>query len=129
MADITKEQVVDYLSNLSILDLMALKTELEDKWGVDASAAVAVAAGPAVGGGAAAAAAEEKTEFDVVLTGFGDKKIQVIKAVRELTGLGLKDAKDLVEGAPSTVKEAASKEEADKMKASIEEAGGTVELK
>jgi len=128
MADISKDQVVDYLSNLSILDLMALKSELEDKWGVDASAAVAVAAGPAAAG-PAAAAEEEKTEFDVVLTGFGDKKIQVIKAVRELTGLGLKDAKDLVEGAPSTVKEAATKDESDKMKATIEEAGGTVELK
>lgn len=128
MADITKDQVIDYLSNLNILDLMALKSELEDKWGVDASAAVAVAAGPAVGA-APAAAAEEKTEFDVVLTGFGNNKIQVIKAVRELTGLGLKDAKDLVEGAPSTVKEAATKDEADKMKKEIEAAGGTVDLK
>jgi large subunit ribosomal protein L7/L12 len=127
MADVTKEQVIDYLSNLNILDLMALKSELEDKWGVDASAAVAVAAAPAAGGGAAAE--EEKTEFDVVLTSFGDKKIQVIKAVRELTGLGLKDAKDVVEGAPSTLKEAVSKEEADAMKEKIEAAGGSVELK
>ena len=127
MADITRDQVVDYLSGLSILDLMALKSELEDKWGVDASAAVAVAAGPAAG--PAAAAAEEQTEFNVVLTGFGDKKIQVIKAVRELTGLGLKDAKDLVEGAPSTVKEGVDKDEAAKIKESIEAAGGSVELK
>ncbi len=126
MADVTKDQVVDFLSNLNIMDLMALKTELEDKWGVDASAAVAVAA-PAAGG--AAEAAEEQTEFDVILTGFGDKKIQVIKAVRELTGLGLKDAKDLVEGAPATVKEAATKDEAAAMKAKIEEAGGSVNLK
>ncbi len=127
MADITKDQVVDYLSNLSIIDLMALKTELEDKWGVDASAAVAVAAGPAAGG--AAEAAEEKDEFDVVLTSFGDKKIQVIKAVRTITGLGLKEAKDLVEGAPSTIKEAVSKDDAEKMKGELEEAGGSVELK
>jgi large subunit ribosomal protein L7/L12 len=126
MADVTKDQVVDFLSNLNIMDLMALKSELEDKWGVDASAAVAVAAGPAAG---PAEAAEEQTEFDVILTGFGDKKIQVITAVRELTGLGLKDAKDLVEGAPSTVKEAATKDEAAKMKATIEEAGGTCDLK
>jgi large subunit ribosomal protein L7/L12 len=126
MADVTKDQVVDFLSNLNIMDLMSLKTELEDKWGVDASAAVAVAAGPAAG---PAEAAEEQTEFNVILTGFGDKKIQVIKAVRELTGLGLKDAKDLVEGAPATVKEAATKDEAAAMKAKIEEAGGTVDLK
>jgi large subunit ribosomal protein L7/L12 len=127
MADVTKDQVVDFLSNLNIMELMALKTELEDKWGVDASAAVAIAAGPAVGG--AAEAVEEKDEFDVVLTGFGDKKIQVIKAVRELTSMGLKEAKDLVEGAPATVKEAATKEEAEAMKAKIEEAGGSVDLK
>ena len=128
MADVTKEQVVDFLSNLNIMDLMALKSELEEKWGVDASAAVAVAAAPVAGAGGGEAAAE-KDEFDVVLTSFGDKKIQVIKAVREITGLGLKDAKDLVEGAPSTVKEAASKDDAESMKAKIEEAGGSVELK
>ena len=126
MADITKDQVVDFLSNLNIMDLMALKSELEDKWGVDASAAVAVAAGPAAG---PAEAAEEQTEFDVILTSFGEKKIQVIKAVRELTGLGLKDAKDLVEGAPATIKEGVDKEEGDKMKAELEAAGATVELK
>jgi len=127
MADVTKDQVVDFLSNLNIMDLMELKTELEDKWGVDASAAVAVAAGPAVGG--AAEAEEEKDEFDVVLQSFGDKKIQVIKAVRSITGAGLKDAKDMVEGAPATIKEAVSKEDAEKMKAELEEAGATVELK
>jgi len=128
MADITKDQVVDFLSNQSIMDLMALKEELEEKWGVDASsaAAVAVAPGAAAGGGAAE---EEQTEFDVVLSSFGDKKIQVIKAVREVTGLGLKDAKDLVEAAPTTVKEAVDKEEAEKIKGSIEDAGGSVELK
>lgn len=127
MADVTKEQVVDYLSGLSIMDLMALKTELEDKWGVDASAAVAVAAGPAAAAGGAEA--EEQTEFDVVLTSFGEKKIQVIKAVRELTGLGLKDAKDLVEAAPTNVKEAVDKDEADKMKETLEGAGASVEIK
>ena len=127
MADVTKDQVVNFLSNLNIMELMALKTELEDKWGVDASAAIAVAAGPAVGG--AAEVVEEKDEFDVVLTGFGDKKIQVIKAVRELTNMGLKEAKDLVEGAPATVKEAATKVEAEAMKAKLEEAGGSVDLK
>ena len=127
MADVTKDQVIDFLSEMNIMDLMALKTELEDKWGVDASAAAPVAMMAAGGGGAEAA--EEKTEFDVVLTSFGGNKIPVIKAVRELTGLGLSQAKELVEGAPSTVKEAASKEEADSMKAKIEEAGGEVELK
>lgn len=126
MADITKDQVVDYLSGLNIMDLMTLKTELEDKWGVDASAAVAVAAAPA-GGGAEAAAV--KDEFDVVMTSFGEKKIQVIKAVREVTGLGLKEAKDLVEGAPTTVKEACTKDEAEELKAKLEGAGATIELK
>ena len=127
MADITKDQVVDYLSGLNIMDLMALKSELEDKWGVDASAAVAVAAGPAAAGGGEAAA--EKDEFDVVMTSFGEKKIQVIKAVREVTGLGLKEAKDLVEGAPATVKEACTKDEANELKEKLEGAGATIELK
>jgi large subunit ribosomal protein L7/L12 len=128
MADVTKEQVVDYLSGLSIMDLMALKEELEEKWGVDASAAVAAVpmAGAAAAGGAAA---EEQTEFDVVLASFGDKKIQVIKAVREITGLGLKDAKELVEGAPKAIKEGIEKDEAEKIKGQLEEAGATVELK
>jgi large subunit ribosomal protein L7/L12 len=128
MADVTKDQVIDYLSNLSIMDLMELKNELEDKWGVDASAAVAVAAGPAgaAGGGAEE---EEQTEFDVVLASFGDKKIQVIKAVRGITGLGLKDAKDLVESAPAPIKEGVDKDEAEELKEKLEEAGAEVELK
>ncbi len=127
MADVTKEQVVDFLSELNIMDLMALKNELEEKWGVDASAAVAAVPMAAAGGGAAAA--EEQTEFDVVLASFGEKKIQVIKAVREITGLGLKDAKELVEGAPKAIKEGVEKDEAEKVKAQLEEAGATVELK
>jgi large subunit ribosomal protein L7/L12 len=127
MADVTKEQVVDFLSNLSVMELSDLVGELEDKWGVEASAAVAVAAGPAGAGGEAAA--EEQTEFDVVLESFGDKKIQVIKAVREHTGLGLKDAKDLVESAPAPIKEAVDKDEAEKVKEALEGAGATVELK
>ena len=127
MADVTKDQVVDYLSELSIMDLMALKEELEDKWGVDASAAVA--AMPMAAAGAGAAAAEEQTEFDVVLTSFGEKKIQVIKAVRELTGLGLKDAKELVEAAPKAIKEAVDKDEAEKVKEQLEGAGASVEIK
>ncbi len=127
MADVTKEQVVDFLSNLSVMELSDLVGELEDKWGVEASAAVAVAAGPAAGGGGAEE--EEQTEFDVMLENFGDKKIQVIKAVREHTGLGLKDAKDLVESAPAAVKEGVSKEDAEKVKEALEGAGATVELK
>lgn len=127
MADVTREQVVDFLSSLTIIDLAGLVTELEEKWGVSAaSAAPVMMAGPAAGGGEAA---EEKTEFTVVLSGFGSNKIQVIKAVRELTGLGLKDAKDLVEGAPANLKEDVAKDEAEKMKAAIEAAGGTAELK
>ena len=128
MADVTKEQVVDFLSNMNIMELMALKTELEEAWGVDASAAAAVAmpVGVAAGG---ADAAEEKTDFDVILSSFGEKKIQVIKAVRELTGLGLSQAKELVESAPAPIKEGVDKDEADKIQAAIEEAGGSVELK
>jgi large subunit ribosomal protein L7/L12 len=125
MADVTKEQVVDFLSNLSVMEISELVTELEDKWGVEASAAVAMAA-PAAGG---AAEAEEQTEFDVMLTSFGDKKIQVIKAVREHTGLGLKDAKDLVESAPAAVKEGVDKDEAETVKEALEGAGASVELK
>jgi large subunit ribosomal protein L7/L12 len=130
MPEITKEQVIDFLSQMSVMDLAALTKELEDKWGVKA-AAVAVAAGPAAGGGGAAAApaAEEKTEFEVVLTGAGAQKIQVIKVIREITSLGLKEAKELVDGAPKTVKEAASKQEAEEIKKKITEAGGTVEIK
>jgi large subunit ribosomal protein L7/L12 len=126
MSDLTNDQVVDYLSNLTILQVKELVDELEEKWGVSAAAAVAVAA-PAVGG--AAEAAEEKTEFDVVLTAIGAKKIAVIKAVREATGLGLKEAKELVDSAPKAVKEAISKGEADELAKSLEEAGASVEVK
>ena len=125
MADITK--LVDQLSELTILEAADLAKALEEKWGV--SAAAAVAAAPAAGGGAAAPAAEEKTEFDVILTGDGGKKINVIKEVRAITGLGLGEAKALVEGAPKAVKEGVNKDEAEKIKKQIEEAGGTVELK
>ena len=125
MADLQK--IVDELSGLTVLEAADLAKMLEEKWGVSAAAAVAVAAGPAAGGGAAAA--EEKTEFTVVLAAAGDKKIEVIKEVRALTGLGLKEAKDLVEGAPKTVKEGANKEEADKIKATLEKVGAKVELK
>ena len=127
MSDLTKDQVVDYLSAMSVMELTTLITDLEEKWGVSAAAAAPVMM--AGGGGGAAAAAEEKTEFDVVLASFGDNKIPVIKAIREVTGLGLKEAKDLVEAAPATVKEGVSKEEAEKVKASIEAAGGKAELK
>ena len=128
MAKVTKEQVVEFIENMSVLELAELVKELEDKFGVSAAAPVAVAAaGPAAGG--EAAAAEEKTEFDVVLTAVGDKKINVIKVVRAVTGLGLKEAKDLVDGAPNPVKEAAPKEEAEDIKKQLEEAGASVELK
>jgi large subunit ribosomal protein L7/L12 len=126
MADLTKDQVVDYLSNLPVIQIAELIKTLEDKWGVKAApAAVAVAAGPA----AAAPAAEAQTEFNVELKEGGANKIAVIKVVRELTGLGLKEAKDLVEGAPKTVKEAVSKADAEDMKKKLEEAGAKVELK
>ena len=125
---LSKEDILNAIAEMSVMDLVELISEMEEKFGVSAAAAVAVAA-PAAGGDAGAAAAEEKDEFDVVLTGFGDKKVGVIKAVREVTGLGLKEAKDLVEGAPSPVKEGASKAEAEEIKKKIEEAGGTVELK
>ena len=128
MADISREQVVDYLSNLPVIQLADLIKTLEDKWGVKA-APVAVAAGPAAAGPAAAAPAEEKTEFNVDLKEAGGNKIAVIKVVREITGLGLKEAKDLVEGAPKNVKEGATKEEADKIKATLEKVGAKVELK
>lgn len=125
---ITKEDVIQFIENMTVLELSELVKELEEKFGVSAAAPMAVAAMPAAGGGDAAAA-EEKTEFDVVLTGFGDKKIQVIKAVREITGLGLKEAKAEVEGAPKAIKEGVSKEEADDIAKKLEEAGGTVEIK
>ena len=125
MADLQK--IVDELSGLTVLEAADLAKMLEEKWGVSAAAAVAVAAGPAAGG--AAAAAEEKTEFTVVLAGAGEKKIEVIKEVRALTGLGLKEAKDLVEGAPKTIKDSVAKDEADKIKATLEKVGAKVELK
>ncbi len=124
---ITKEDVVKFIEGMTVLELSELVKELEQKFGVSAAAPVAVAAVAA--GPAQAAPAEEKTEFDVVLTGFGDQKIQVIKEVRAITGLGLKEAKDLVEGVPKPVKEGVSKDEAADIKAKIEKAGGTVEIK
>ncbi len=128
MADITKDDVINFIANMSVLELSELVKELEEKFGVSAAAPVAMAAAPAAGG-EAAAAAEEQTEFDVILTGAGDKKIQVIKEVRAITGLGLKEAKALVEEAPKPVKEGVVKEEADKMKAQLEGAGASVEIK
>jgi large subunit ribosomal protein L7/L12 len=128
MAEITREQVIDYLSNLSVLDIAALTEELEEKWGVSA-APVAVAGAAMAGGDAGAAEEEEKTEFDVELTSIGDKKINVIKAIRELTSLGLKEAKEVVDNAPKMVKEAVSKEEAEEAKKKLEDAGATVTLK
>jgi len=127
MADLQK--IVDDLSSLTVLEAADLAKMLEEKWGVSAAAAVAVAAGPAAGGAAGAAPAEEKTEFTVVLAAAGDKKIEVIKEVRAVTGLGLKEAKDLVEGAPKPVKEAVNKDEAAKIKAQLEKVGAKVELK
>jgi large subunit ribosomal protein L7/L12 len=124
----TVDTVFDQLGAMSVLELVELKKKIEDEWGITAAAAVAVAA-PSGGGGAAPAEAEEKTSFDVVLTNAGGQKIQVIKVVRAVTGLGLKEAKDLVDGAPQAVKEGAAKEEADSIKAQLEEAGATVELK
>jgi large subunit ribosomal protein L7/L12 len=126
MADLDK--LVEELSKLTVLEAAELAKKLEDEWGVSAAAPVAAAA-PAAAGGGEAAAAEEKDEFDVVLAAAGDKKINVIKEVRAITGLGLKEAKDLVEGAPKPVKEGASKDEAEAMKKKLEEAGATVELK
>jgi large subunit ribosomal protein L7/L12 len=128
MAEITREAVVDYLSNLPVIQIAELIKTLEEKWGVKA-APVAVAAGPAAGGGAAAAPAEEKTEFTVVLKEAGANKINVIKVVREITGLGLKEAKDLVEAAPKPLKEGVSKAESEEFKKKLEEAGAKVELK
>lgn len=126
MADLNA--LVDQLSELTVLEAAELSKLLEEKWGVSAAAAVAVAA-PGAGGGAAAPAAEEKTEFDVILTGDGGKKINVIKEVRAITNLGLTEAKALVEGAPKPVKEGVSKDEAEKIKKQLEEAGATVEVK
>ncbi|KMY65584.1 hypothetical protein AAU61_21440 [Desulfocarbo indianensis] len=127
MADITKADVVEFIKNMSVLELSELVKELEETFGVSAAAPMAMAAMPA--GGGEAAAEEEKTEFDVVLESAGDKKIQVIKVVRAITGLGLKEAKELVDGAPKPVKEAVSKDEAESIKNQLEEAGGVVAVK
>ena len=127
MADLAR--LVDELSSLTVLEAADLSKMLEEKWGVSAAAPVAVAAGAPAGGGAAAAPAEEQTEFTVVLTKTGDKKINVIKEIRTITGLGLKEAKDLVEGAPKTVKEGISKDEAEKIRKVLEESGAAVEIK
>jgi large subunit ribosomal protein L7/L12 len=130
MAATGVDKVFDELGKMSVLELVELKKKIEDEWGITAAAPVAVAAAPgAAAAGGDGAAAEEQTAFDVVLTGAGDKKIQVIKVVRAVTGLGLKEAKDLVDSAPNAVKEGAAKEEADSIKAQLEEAGASVELK
>jgi large subunit ribosomal protein L7/L12 len=132
MAATGVDKVFDELGKMSVLDLVELKKKIEEEWGITAAAPVAVAAPGAAagaGGDGAAAGGEEQSEFDVVLTGAGDKKIQVIKVVRAITNLGLKEAKDLVDGAPSPVKEGVAREEADSIKAQLEEAGGSVEIK
>ena len=123
---VTKDQILEAIEKMSVMDVVELVKAMEDKFGV--SAAAAVAAAPAAGGGEAAAA-EEKTAFDVIMSSFGSNKISVIKAVREITGLGLKEAKDMVEGVPATVKEGVSKDDADSIKKKLEEAGATVEVK
>ena len=128
-ASLTKEQILDGIAELSVIELSELLKEFEEKFGVTAAAPVAVAAPAAAGGGAGEAEVEEKSDFDVILTGGGDKKIQVIKEVRALTNLGLKEAKDLVDGAPKPVLEKVSKADADKAKAALEAAGATVEVK
>lgn len=129
MAGVKKEDVLSYLEKASMLEISELIKDIEDKFDVTAAAPVAVAAGPAVGGAATAEVAEEQTEFDVVLISSGEKKIQVIKVVRAITSLGLKEAKDLVDNAPNAVKEGVPKAEADDIQKQIEEAGGTVEIK
>jgi large subunit ribosomal protein L7/L12 len=131
MAKTDTDKIVETLGGMTVLDLVELKNKLEEEWGVSAAAPVAVAApgGAPAAGGDGAGAAEEKTAFDVVLAGAGDKKIQVIKVVRAITGLGLKEAKDLVDGAPNPVKEGVAQDEADQIKAQLEEAGATVEVK
>jgi len=127
MADITKDQVVDFIANMSVLEMSELVKEMEEKFGV--SAAAAAVAAPVAGGGESEAAAEEKTEFDVILTSFGEKKINVIKEVRSITGLGLKEAKEAVESAPKAIREGVSKEEAEEVKKKLEEAGASAEIK
>ena len=123
---LSQEDILNAIAEMSVMDVVELVSAMEEKFGVSAQAAVAVAAGPAAGG---EAAAEEKTDFDVVLAAVGDKKVNVIKAVRAITGLGLKEAKEMVDGAPSTIKEGASKDDAEDAKKQLEEAGATVELK
>ncbi len=123
----SKEEILDAIANMTVMEVVELIAAMEEKFGVTAAAAVVAA--PAAGGGAEAAAAEEQTEFNVVLTGFGENKVNVIKAVRAVTGLGLKEAKDAVEGVPTVLKEGVSKDEAAKIKKDLEEAGGTVEIK
>ena len=127
MASITKDQVIDFLANMSVLEMSELVKEMEEKFGV--SAAAAAVAAPAAAGGAADAPAEEKTEFNVILTSFGEKKINVIKEVRGITGLGLKEAKEAVEAVPKAIKEGVSKEEAEEIKKKLEEAGASAEIK
>ena len=124
---VSREEILEAISNMSVMDVCELVKDMEEKFGV--SAAAVAAAAPAAGGGADAGAAEEKTEFDVVMTSFGSNKVAVIKAVRGITGLGLKEAKDLVEGAPSSIKEGVSKEESEDIKKQLEEAGASVEVK
>ncbi len=124
---VSKEDILETISNMTVVEVVDLIEAMEEKFGVSAAAPVAAAAAPAAGG--EAAAAEEQTEFDVMLTGFGEKKVQVIKAIRGITGLGLKEAKDLVEGAPSAVKEGVNKDEAEDIKKQLEEAGASVEVK
>ena len=124
---VTKDDILEAISNMSVMEVVELISDMEEKFGV--SAAAAVAAAPAAGGAEGGAAAEEQTEFDVVMSSFGSNKVAVIKATRELTGLGLKEAKELVEGAPSAIKEGVEKDEAESMKAKLEEAGASVELK
>ena len=128
MAEVTKEHVVDFISNMSVLELSEMVKEMEEKFGVSAAAA-AVAAAPAAGAAGGEAAAEEKTEFDVILTSFGEKKINVIKEIRAITGLGLKEAKEFVESCPKAVKEGVSTEEAEEVKKKLEEAGASAEIK
>ena len=127
MADITKDQVIDFIANMSVLEMSELVKKMEEKFGV--SAAAAAVAAPAAGGGDGEAATEEKTEFDVILTSFGEKKINVIKEIRGITGLGLKEAKETVESAPKAVKEGVPKEEAEEIKKKLEEAGASAEIK
>ena len=128
MAEVTKEQVVDFISNMSVLELSEMVKEMEEKFGVSAAAA-AVAATPAAGAAGGEEAAEEKTEFDLILTSFGEKKINVIKEIRAITGLGLKEAKEFVESCPKAVKEGVSTEEAEEIKKKLEEAGASAEIK